>query len=158
MRLLNARTLTFHEFYDAQIPPYAILSRRWGEDEVTYQEFISGAARDGTGLGKIEQCCGFAQECSLDWVGVDTCCINKESSVELTETVNSMFSCYRKASECYVYLADVRSLTRSRAAWENEKTRTLRLTEIAFLSMKHMVRSWMGIARTCRPSSSHLLQ
>jgi hypothetical protein len=38
---------------------------------------------------------------------VDTCCIDKTSSAELSEAINSMFSWYRDAAICYVYLSDV---------------------------------------------------
>lgn len=37
---------------------------------------------------------------------VDTCCIDKSSSAELSEAINSMFAWYRKAKICYVFLAD----------------------------------------------------
>lgn len=38
---------------------------------------------------------------------MDTCCIDKSSSAELSEAVNSMFQWYRKATVCYAYLQDV---------------------------------------------------
>jgi hypothetical protein len=38
---------------------------------------------------------------------VDTCCINKSSSAELTEAINSMLRWYREAAKCYIYLSDV---------------------------------------------------
>jgi hypothetical protein len=44
---------------------------------------------------------------TVSWVWVDTCCINKSSSSELQEAINSMFSWYKSAPECYVYLEDV---------------------------------------------------
>lgn len=37
---------------------------------------------------------------------VDTCCIDKSSSAELSEAINSMFAWYRNAKICYVFLAD----------------------------------------------------
>jgi hypothetical protein len=42
-----------------------------------------------------------------DWVWADTVCIDKTSSAELSEAVNSMFHWYSRCSECYVYLSDV---------------------------------------------------
>jgi len=33
--------------------------------------------------------------------------MNKSSSAELSEAINSMFRCYRDAARCYVYLSDV---------------------------------------------------
>jgi len=38
---------------------------------------------------------------------VDTCCINKESSAELSEAINSMYAWYRDTDVCYAYLHDV---------------------------------------------------
>jgi hypothetical protein len=37
----------------------------------------------------------------------DLCCIDKKSSTELSEAINSMYRWYQKASECYAYLNDV---------------------------------------------------
>jgi hypothetical protein len=39
----------------------------------------------------------------------DTVCIDKSSSAELSEAINSMFEWYRGAQVCYAYLADVSS-------------------------------------------------
>lgn len=108
MRLLNARTLHFKEFLDDKIPEYAILSHRWVDDEeVTFQDWQSGVPKEGAGLSKIEQCCARAIKDTLDWVWIDTCCIDKSSSAELTESINSMFRWYRQSKICYAYLADV---------------------------------------------------
>ena len=45
----------------------------------------------------------------LDWLWIDTCCIDKQNSVELGEAINSMYEWYREANECYVYLFDASS-------------------------------------------------
>jgi hypothetical protein len=37
---------------------------------------------------------------------IDTCCINKTSSAELSEAINSMFGWYERAEVCYAYLSD----------------------------------------------------
>lgn len=41
------------------------------------------------------------------YVWVDTCCIDKKSSAELNEAINSMYKWYERAAICYVYLSDV---------------------------------------------------
>lgn len=54
---------------------------------------------------------------SLQWVWIDTCCIDASSSSEVSEAINSMWSWYFFAEECYVYLSDQKSvdcLTHSR--------------------------------------------
>lgn len=46
---------------------------------------------------------------ALQWVWVDSICIDKNSSQELSEAINSMFRWYANAEECYVYMRDVPS-------------------------------------------------
>lgn len=107
MRLLHAKNLEFEEFFDTQIPPYAILSHRWGEKEVSFQQMRKNRAEEGPGLSKILGCCALASQKGYQWVWIDTCCIDKKSSAELSEAINSMFQWYAKATECLVYLSDV---------------------------------------------------
>ena len=107
MRLLHTETLQFQEFFDIQIPDYAILSHRWGNEEVTFQEFRKGKKRYHEGYVKIEQCCVLASSRGFQWVWIDTCCIDKKSSAELSEAINSMWRWYEGAGECYAYLSDV---------------------------------------------------
>ncbi|KAL9610403.1 MAG: hypothetical protein Q9167_004886 [Letrouitia subvulpina] len=107
MRLLNAETLEFREFFDSDVPKYAILSHRWSSDEVTFKDFKKGVQRGHEGFTKITLCCKQALRDHYNWVWVDTCCIDKRSSAELTEAINSMYKWYKDAAVCYVYLADV---------------------------------------------------
>jgi hypothetical protein len=108
MRLINAHTLEFEEFLGQNIPKYAILSHTWRAGEVTFKgwENREVPARKA-GYAKIMGTCRQALEDGLDYVWVDTNCIDKSSSAELTEAINSMFAWYRDAEVCYVYLADV---------------------------------------------------
>jgi hypothetical protein len=41
----------------------------------------------------------------VQWI--DSCCIDKSSSAELSEAINSMFEWYKNAQVCYTYLFDV---------------------------------------------------
>lgn len=107
MRLLHTATFRFEEFFDSKIPPYTILSHRWGNGEVTFQDFEIGKANTRPGFVKIKNCCSLAQSRGFEWVWIDTCCIDKKSSAELSESINSMFRWYTEAGECYAYLADV---------------------------------------------------
>ncbi len=43
----------------------------------------------------------------LIYFWIDTCCIDKRNSAELSEAINSMFKWYRNAARCYVYMPDV---------------------------------------------------
>ncbi|KAI0639265.1 hypothetical protein C8Q77DRAFT_1204784 [Trametes polyzona] len=51
----------------------------------------------------------YAEADGYDWLWVDTCCIDKTSSAELSEAINSMYDWYSRASACYAFLADVPS-------------------------------------------------
>ena len=97
---------------------YAILSHCWGvsDDEVLFKEMKKltrmneakrNEIRDRTGYKKILDTCTRAKEDGLDWVWIDTCCINKESSSELSEAINSMYQWYANSAICYAYLHDV---------------------------------------------------
>ncbi|SCO46591.1 related to beta transducin-like protein [Fusarium fujikuroi] len=108
MRLINTKTLELHEFFNENTPPYAILSHAWGDQEVTFQDWQ--ARHHATlkhGYWKILKACSKAVNYKLKWLWVDTNCINKSSSAELTEAINSMFAYYQKSKVCFAYLADV---------------------------------------------------
>ncbi|KAH6663650.1 heterokaryon incompatibility protein-domain-containing protein [Halenospora varia] len=107
MRLLNTSTLQLKEFSGSEIPGYAILSHRWEEKEVTLQDLQDGSAPGMAGYSKIRGCCRQAAAGGWQWAWIDSCCIDKTSSSELSETINSMFKWYSDAKVCYVYLSDV---------------------------------------------------
>ncbi|KAF9878691.1 hypothetical protein CkaCkLH20_03591 [Colletotrichum karsti] len=108
MRLINTNTLALEEFFGNSIPPYAILSHTWGSEEVTFQDWKTLAiAREKRGFQKIELARSQAISQGLEYLWVDTNCINKESSTELAEAINSMYTWYRNAEVCYAYLSDV---------------------------------------------------
>ncbi|KAH8173264.1 heterokaryon incompatibility protein (HET) domain-containing protein [Sarocladium implicatum] len=135
MFLLNIRTRRLESFInDSQIPAYYILSHVWAEDEVTYQDVrdcLPSALQHRRGWQKIVGFCEMlvaskhwlqsfnSFKRSVSYVWVDTCCINKESSAELSEAINSMYAWYSRAAACIAYLEDVpttarRDLRRSR--------------------------------------------
>ena len=106
MRLIHTTTFDLHEFFGAKVPEYAILSHTWDEHEVSFQEFQSRPARNGPGWRKILNCCNLARSEGIEWAWVDTCCIDKTSSAELSEAINSMFKWYEDATVCYAFLSD----------------------------------------------------
>ncbi|KAM6523525.1 hypothetical protein FSOLCH5_004142 [Fusarium solani] len=112
MRLLNTRTLQL-ETFGASPEKYAILSHTWGSDEVLFDDIQSQARmneirqKNGQGYRKISQACEKALDRGYDHIWIDTCCIDKSSSAELSEALNSMFRWYREASMCFAYLSDV---------------------------------------------------
>ncbi|EMT71621.1 Vegetative incompatibility protein HET-E-1 [Fusarium odoratissimum] len=112
MRLINTTTLEVEEFFDVSIPEYAILSHTWGDGEVSLQDWADRKNRRfKPGFQKIVWACAQAAKDQLSHVWVDTNCIDKSSSAELSEAINSMFRWYRRSAVCYVYLEDVPAMT-----------------------------------------------
>ena len=116
MRLLKTSGFEFEDYplsleledfsTDKSIPDYTILSHRWEEEEVLFAEVGKSTARGKKGFGKLRDSCKQALKDGFHYVWIDTCCIDKSSSAELSEAINSMYSWYQKAQKCYVYLAD----------------------------------------------------
>ncbi|KAK4098183.1 HET-domain-containing protein, partial [Parathielavia hyrcaniae] len=154
MRLINTTTFELKEF--GPYPPvYAILSHTWGEEEVTFQDMANlGSAHTKKGFAKIERCCRQALRDGLHWAWVDTCCIDKTSSAELSETINSMFKWYSRALKCYAFLEDVPAVPNDNI-FQDERflpsrwwTRGWTLQElIAPLDVEFYDRDWLFLAR-----------
>jgi hypothetical protein len=123
MRLIETTTFKLVEFPPDDLPRYAILSHTWGLQEVTLHEFSSdhAAIKQREGYKKIKSCCDKAWETQrIRFCWVDTCCIDKSSSVELSEAINSMFKWYSQAAICYVYLPDVESGSISATGFDDD--------------------------------------
>ncbi|KIM51351.1 hypothetical protein SCLCIDRAFT_1168453 [Scleroderma citrinum Foug A] len=104
------------EFGDDEATKYAILSHRWVGREVDHDEIVELAKmpveerdeiRQRHGYRKILDSCEQAKKDRYEWLWVDTCCIDKRSSAELSEAINSMYRWYENAKVCYAYLHDV---------------------------------------------------
>jgi hypothetical protein len=108
VRLINVLTLELEEFF-GQPPLYAILSHTWNPEEVSFEEVQVGIETQKSGWQKIQRACKQAHD-GLFYVWCDTCCIEKSSSAELSESINSMFRWYHEAVVCYAYLEDTRGL------------------------------------------------
>lgn len=111
-------------FIGNKIPGYAVLSHTWEADdqEVTFNDLRSGMGRSKAGYKKIQFCREQAQKDRLQYFWVDSCCIDKSSSAELSEAINSMFRWYQNAARCYVYLLDVSTdehFLSSQPPWES---------------------------------------
>lgn len=109
MWLLNVRTRKLEEYVseEEKYGRYAILSHVWEDEEVTFQDIWNGIAEQRAGYAKIEHTCQRAEQDKLDFVWIDTCCIDKTSSAELSQAINSMYRWYYQAKVCYAYLYDV---------------------------------------------------
>ena len=111
MRLLkcnNDGKFILTEFLSNNIPKkYAILSHTWEEEEVTFEDLQDGTGTKKAGYNKIRFCGEQARRNNLEYFWVDTCCIDKSSSAELSEAINSMFQWYKEATICYAYLSNL---------------------------------------------------
>jgi hypothetical protein len=119
MRLLNTSTLKIEEFL-GNPPLYAVLSHTWyrlqvsleelpltdhrDEGEVLFNDIQSGTPQTKKGFEKITRCCALALMEGYQYVWIDTCCIDKSSSAELSEAINSMFAYYQRSARCFVHL------------------------------------------------------
>lgn len=136
MRLINIYDMRMKEFM-TDVPKYAILFHRWGPDEITFKEYQKGADRLKAGYRKIEAFCKYVEAlesknpAGIDYIWIDTgehafqantiafvgvllreycstqACIDKRSSAELSESINSMYQLYADAEYCVAYLSDV---------------------------------------------------
>lgn len=118
---------------------YAILSHTWGQDkdEVSFQDLFNNSGREKPGYQKLVFCARQAIKDKIRYCWVDTCCIDKSSSQELSEAIASMFKWYRKSTKCYVYLSDVST---SKRKADHERFR--HTWEPAFRSSKWFTRGW----------------
>ncbi|KAK7732397.1 hypothetical protein SLS63_005075 [Diaporthe eres] len=95
---------------------YAILSHRWIDSEITFEQLgghvdalraAGDTPLESPQQEKIRGACQIARARGIRWMWIDTCCIDKSSTAELSESLNSMFKWYRDAKLCITYLLDV---------------------------------------------------
>lgn len=145
LRLLGVNTMQFvdgnylaeKEKQSKKAIPYAILSHRWlaEEDEVQFDDIMSlEAAGSKKGLVKIFQTCRLAKEQGLEFVWLDTCCINKGNPAELQESINSMYRWYQEAAVCYAYLKDTDATSPNSVEDDEWFTRYVLLNEFPGIS------------------------
>ena len=100
MWLLSAACAELHSFVSPEAVPdgYAILSHVWQEGkEQTLQDISDPSVKDPYNpwnhiSQKIRDCCAFAASEGFEWLWIDTCCIDKTSSSELSEAIKSMYA------------------------------------------------------------------
>jgi hypothetical protein len=121
MRLINTKTGYLEEFIGDDIPEYAILSHTWGKEEISLQELQrvmdpemandrkTWLVKEKKGFIKVLTFVELAASEGIPYAWADTCCIDKTSSAELTESINSMYRWYKDSVMCFAYLTDVTS-------------------------------------------------
>ena len=111
--------LVLEEFEGEDVPQYAILSHTWAEgQEVLFDDVQARRRPKPSGFDKIKGAAAQAKQDGLEYVWIDTCCINKASSAELSEAINSMYVWYERAAICYAYLSDVHTSASSSESYE----------------------------------------
>lgn len=101
--------VTFHaasEFLHLSTEIRYLLSHRVNARSVL-SRYPSPTAKDMAGFSKVQQACAVARSDRFDYIWIDSCCIDKTSSAELSEAINLMYHWYKEAQVCYTYLADV---------------------------------------------------
>lgn len=115
MRFINTTSLEFREVSGLDLSRlkngYAVLSHRWtlGNDEIQFADVVSKETdlRTKDGYAKFAGACALAKTLGYDLLWIDTCCINKANSTELSEAINSMYRWYAESRICIAYLQDV---------------------------------------------------
>ncbi|KAF7534392.1 hypothetical protein G7054_g6259 [Neopestalotiopsis clavispora] len=108
MWLINTETFSLVFHHECPEDQYAILSHTWEEDEVSFQDFKHlTSARLKKGFSKIDSTLRKARNYGYKWAWVDTCCIDKSSSAELSEAINSMYRWYEQSAICLAFLSDL---------------------------------------------------
>lgn len=120
---MNTSTFELHTSTQIEFKQqgYAILSHRWGPDEILFSQIghFANELRQTKyrhalpQLDKIHGACLTARNQGLHWMWIDNCCINKSDNSELSESINSMFKWYSEAVICLTYLSDVRKTSGS---------------------------------------------
>ncbi|KAK5625833.1 hypothetical protein RRF57_001549 [Xylaria bambusicola] len=117
MWLINTSTFKLKFVTEAEKGTYAVLSHTWGEDEVTFEQFRSFDLRSLDDVYqqnlfiKIARTCELVAQYGLSYAWIDTCCIDKSSSAELSEAINSMFRYYQDAAFCIALISDLSGLS-----------------------------------------------
>ncbi|KAF1948247.1 kinesin light chain [Byssothecium circinans] len=138
MRLLHfdhSKRLVSTDFSGKSIPPYAILSHRWGDSEVLFEDIRSDTHKGKEGYRKIEFCAEQAAQDQLPYFWIDTCCIDKWNLSELSKSINSMYRWYKNATKCYVFLSDVSISTAIETHQQSD-------WEASFRASKWFTRGW----------------
>ncbi|XP_014551505.1 hypothetical protein COCVIDRAFT_112750 [Bipolaris victoriae FI3] len=115
MRLLHfdvLGSLILTDFRGKRIPPYAILSHRWGDSEILIEDISNRNYKEKEeGYRKLRFCAEQAAQDGLQYFWIDTCCIDRWNNNERSKAINSMFQWYKNALRCYVFLSDVSAST-----------------------------------------------
>ncbi|KAI1263838.1 heterokaryon incompatibility protein-domain-containing protein [Xylariaceae sp. FL1019] len=137
MWLINTSTLELEEFINHPKRQYVIFSHTWGECETSFRAWKKRRDVQSPGYVKVKKFVNIAHESGYRYAWADTYCINKESSAELSEAINSMFKYYEDAAECYVFLSDLPTV-----AEIDDDGNSYNQRRKAFLKSRWFTRGW----------------
>lgn len=100
---------------------------------------------------KLRFCGDQAARDGIEYFWIDSCCIDKRSSAELSEALNSMFRWYQQAVKCYVYLSDFSASGHDLAILMSDQWRSEWMA--AFRSNKWFTRGWVRFQK--KPASHY---
>ena len=81
---------------------------RWGEGEVSLKDWEDHVNRQSKrGYQNIVQACAEAQSDKVEFLRVDTNCIDKSISAELSDAIKSMYNRHKGEKACHAYLSNV---------------------------------------------------
>jgi len=86
MRLINTSTLELHDFLGDHFECYAILSHRWDDHEVTFQQLRDGQGPQTKGWNKIVGCCAKAAADGWPYVVSNGICFKSRVFIMLNES------------------------------------------------------------------------
>lgn len=112
MRLLHVENFQVELFLSEKRPRYAILSHTWEDGAILFEDLQLSSTIDWQakqGCHKVKLACAQVRRDGFDYVWIDTCCIDKSSSAELSEAINSMFRWHQEATVCYAYFSDTKT-------------------------------------------------
>lgn len=110
MRLINTETLKLEEFLSEDGLVYVALSHHWEEDEVSLKDMETLAKEQlesKKGYRKIARFCNKLKSRGYNYGWMDTCCIDKSSSAELSEAIDSMSDSTKTQQSASCTMSDV---------------------------------------------------
>jgi hypothetical protein len=138
MWLIDTKTLRLHQINDLARVRYLILSHTWDDEEISFQDIQDlHSCKFKPGFAKVKNTCDIALSKKFKYAWIDTCCIDKTNSVELSEAINSMFRWYKESEACYVLLTDFNPIPHN----ISERTR-LQFVRVQLPKCRWFTRGW----------------
>jgi hypothetical protein len=108
-RLLHTETLEVQGFGDEALPKYAAVSHTWSDEDLVLADLDDrDCARQKVGYEKLLQLCVISRTIyNLQWVWIDTICVDHSSEAEVEEAVQAEFKLFRDSEICLAHLDDV---------------------------------------------------